>query len=62
MVKSFVLYNLVPFPQVLTNKFEGKLKIGAQLFDTKLGHTLNYKNAGHSNKNVFYPLKLLMYI
>ena len=41
VVKSFDLNNLVPFPQVLTNKFERHLKIGAQRLDGKLGPTLN---------------------
>ena len=40
MVKSFTLNNLVPFSQVLTNKFERNLKIGAQRLDRKLGHAL----------------------
>ena len=36
----FDLSNLVPLPQVLTNKFESNLKIGARSLDRKLGHTL----------------------
>ena len=41
IVMSFAFNNLVPFPQILTNKFERNLKIGAQRSDRKLGHTLN---------------------
>ena len=38
----------MPFPQVLTNKFERNLKIGAQWLDRKLGQTLNRERNHHN--------------
>ena len=46
----------MPFPQVLTNKFERNLKTGAQRLDRKLGHTLKYRKGKIQRLNLYYAI------